>query len=172
MLRRANTYVTLTSFASVVILLAMPSMDKARNGRPPRIRVPNEEKAIFVVDQKKFLGIVQCLSLTGGSVLLVKGSFPVGTVAEMALGTVFGKVNAHIEFLHLGADGVPQVQAFRFLAMDDASSTRFKAAVKQMQKAGFSDAVEPKPTVIGTARESWNKLRAGVRQLSRSFTRS
>lgn len=144
----------------------MPRTDKARKGRPPRIRVPNEEKVIFTVDHQKFLGIVQRLSLTGGSALLVKGSFPVGTLAEMALGTVFGRVNAHIEFLHLGADGAPQVQAFRFVAMDDLSTKRFNAAVRQMQTAGFSDAAEPKPTVIDTARESWNKLRASVRQLS------
>ena len=89
-----------------------------------------------------------------------------GTLAEMALGTVFGKVNAHIEFLHLGADGVAQVQAFRFLAMDDVSTKRFNAALKKMQMAGFADAVEQKPTLIDTALEGWNKLRDSVRQLS------
>lgn len=156
----------MTTLASVVILLDMPRNDKARKVRPPRIRVPKEEKAIFTVDHQKFLGIVRCLSLTGGSTLLAKASFPVGTLAEMALATVFGKVNAHIEFLHLGADGDPQVQAFRFLAMDDVSTKRFNTAVKQMQMAGFSDAVEPKPTPIHTALESWNKLRASIRQLS------
>jgi hypothetical protein len=56
----------------------------------------------------------------------------------MALGTVFGKVTARIEFLHTGADGVPLAQAFRFLAMDDVSSKRFKTAAKEMQ-SGFSD---------------------------------
>ena len=158
----------MTAVASAAILLAMPrKIDKGRKqGRPPRIRVPNGEKVIFTVDHQKVLGIAQRLSLTGGSALLVKGSFPVGTLAEMALGTVFGKVNAHIEFLHLGADGVPQVQAFRFLAMDDVSTKRFNAALKQMQKAGFSDAVEQKPTLIDTALEGWNKLRDSVRQLS------
>jgi len=144
----------------------MPRIDKARKGRPPRIRVPNDEKVIFTVENQKFLGIVQRLSLTGGSALLVKGSFPVGTLAEMALGTVFGKIKAHVEFLHLGADGIQQVQAFRFLAMDDVSTKRFNAAVKQMQMAGFSDTVEQKPTLIDTALESWNKLRVSVRQLS------
>jgi hypothetical protein len=91
----------LTALTSVVILLAMPrKIDKSRKqGRPPRIRVPNEEKVIFTVDHRKFLGVVRCLSLTGGSVLLVKGSIPVGTLGEMALGTVFGKVTAHVEFL-------------------------------------------------------------------------
>jgi hypothetical protein len=141
-------------------------IDKPRKGRPPRIRVPNQEKVIFTVDHQKFVGIVRCLSLTGGSTLLVKGSFPVGTVGEMALGTVFGKVTAHIEFLHHGADGVSQAQAFRFLAMDDVSTKRFNAAVKRMQVAGFSDVVEQKPTLIDTALEGWSKLRASVRQLS------
>jgi hypothetical protein len=58
------------------------------------------------------------------------------------------------------------VQAFRFLAMDDLSTKRFNAAVKQMQMAGFSDLVEPKPTLIDTALEGWNKLRDSVRQIS------
>ena len=34
----------------------------------------------------------------------VIGPIPEGTLGEMALGTVCGKVNAHIEFLHTGAD--------------------------------------------------------------------
>jgi hypothetical protein len=125
------------------------------------------EKAIFTVDQQKFVGIVRCLSLTGGSALLVKGSFPEGTLGGMALSTVFGKVSAHIEFLHLGADGVPLAQAFRFLAMDEISSKRFKAAVKQMQLAGFSDIVQKKPTLIDATLEGWSKLRESVRQVSR-----
>ena len=139
-------------------------IDSPRKSRPPRIRVPNKEKAIFTIDNQKFLGIVQVLSLTGGSALLVKGSFPVGTIAEMAVGTVFGKVSAHVEFLHLAADGVSGAQAFRFLAMDDASTKRFNAAIKRMQRAGFSDVAEEKPTLIDTAVESWNKLRDSVRQ--------
>lgn len=158
----------MTALASVVILLAMSrKINKpGKQGRPPRIRVPNEEKAIFVVDQQKFLGIVRCLSLTGGSALLVKGSFPEGTLGEIALSTVFGKVSAHIEFLHRGADGVPLAQAFRFLAMDDVSTKRFKAAVAQMQMAGFSDVDEQKPTLIDAVLERWGKLQASVRQLS------
>jgi len=35
-----------------------------------------------------------------------------------------------------------------------------------MQMAGFSDAVETKPTLIDTALERWNKLRTSIRQLS------
>src|ERR1700682_1188084 len=89
-----------------------------KHDRPPRIRVPNQERALFIVDNQKFVGIVQRLSGTGGSALLVKGPIPEGTLGAMALSTVFGRVNAHIEFLHTGADGVPLAQAFRFLAMD------------------------------------------------------
>jgi hypothetical protein len=75
-------------------------------------------------------------------------------------------VSAHIEFLHRGADGVPLAQAFRFLAMDDVSTKRFKAAVAQMQMAGFSDVDEQKPTLIDAVLERWRKLQASVRQLS------
>jgi hypothetical protein len=140
-----------------------------KHGRPPRIRVPNQERAIFTVDNQKFVGIVQRLSLTGGSALLVKGPIPKGTLGEMALSTVFGRVHAHIEFLHTGADGVPLAQAFRFLVMDSVSTKRFNAAAKQMQSAGFAD-VEPKQTPLDGAFESWGKLRESVRQLSGMLT--
>jgi len=161
----------LTALEPLVILLTMPQkIDKPRKpSRPPRIRVPNQEKAIFTVDNQKFLGIVQRLSLTGGSALLVKGPIPEGTLGEMALSTVFGKVTAHVEFLHTGADGVPLAQAFRFLAMDAVSSQRFNAAAEKMQSAGFADG-EQKQTPIDGAFESWSKLRESVRQLSGMLT--
>ena len=137
-------------------------VDKPRKNRPPRIRVPHQQKAIFTVDNQKFVGIVQRLSLTGGSALLVKGPIPEGTLGEMGLGTVFGKVNAHIEFLHAGADGVPLAQAFAFLAMDSVSSKRFRTAVEQMETPDFSD-VGQRQTAIDAAFET---LRESVRQLS------
>jgi hypothetical protein len=137
-------------------------VDKPRKHRPPRIRVPHQQKAIFTVDNQKFVGIVQRLSLTGGSALLVKGPIPEGTLGEMALGTVFGRVNAHIEFLHTGADGVPLAQAFAFLAMDATSSQRFKTAVEQLETSDLSD-VGQKQTAIDAAFET---LRESVRQLS------
>ncbi|MGO9169240.1 MAG: hypothetical protein ACLP56_20420 [Candidatus Sulfotelmatobacter sp.] len=145
-------------------------IDRPRiHSRPPRIRVPNQEKVIFTVDNQKFLGIVQRLSLTGGSALLAKGPIPEGTLGEMALSTVFGKVTAHIEFLHTGADGVPLAQAFGFLAMDAVSTQRFSAAAEQMQSAGFAD-VEQKQAPVDGAFESWSKLRESVRQLSGMLT--
>ena len=49
----------------------------------------------------------------------------------MLFGTVFGKVDAHIEFLHRGADGVPLSQAFTFLTMDAVSSQRLKRLSKK-----------------------------------------
>ncbi len=137
-------------------------VDKPRKNRPPRIRVPHQQKAIFTVDNQKFVGIVQRLSLTGGSALLVKGPIPEGTLGEMGLGTVFGKVNAHIEFLHAGADGVPLAQAFAFLAMDSVSSKRFRTAVEQMETPDFSD-VGQRQTAIDAAFET---LRESVRQLA------
>jgi len=145
-------------------------IDKPRkHGRPPRIRVPNQERALFTADNQKFVGIVQRLSVTGGSALLVKGPIPKGTLGEMALSTVFGRVNAHIEFLHTGADGIPLAQAFRFLAMDAVSTERFNAAAKQMQSAGFAD-VEQKQTALDGTSESWTKLRESIRQLSQMLT--
>ena len=93
-------------------------------------------------------------------------SRPPRTLGEMAFGTVFGKVNAHIEFLHTGADGVPLAQAFAFLAMDAVSSKRFKTAVVQMETSDFSDIVR-KCTPVDAAFET---LRESVRQLSAKLT--
>jgi len=124
--------------------------------------VPHQQKAIFTLDGQKFVGVVQRLSLTGGSALLAKGPIPEGTLAEMVFGTVFGKVNAHIELLHTGADGVPLAQAFTFVTMDDRSSQRFKKALEEMHTSDLADRV-PKQTQIDVAFE---RLREGVRQLS------
>jgi hypothetical protein len=92
-------------------------------------------------------------------------------MGEMALGTVFGKVSVHIEFLQTGADGVALAQAFRFLAMDDASSRRFAAAAKQMEEEGFSDAPPPKP-LSTPASETLGQLLHSVRRLAATLVAS
>lgn len=144
-------------------LMARPS--KMRHSRPPRIRVPNNERALFTVDSQRLAGIIHRLSLTGGSTTLGKGPLSEGTIGHMVLNTVFGRVAAEVEFMHSGADGKPNAQAFRFLHMDDTSSKRFAAAAQQMQEAGFSD-VEGKENVFGDLAKGWDMLRESVRQLS------
>src|SRR4051812_12504150 len=114
-------------------------IEKSRRPRPPRIRVPNQQKAIFTVDNKKIIGVVQRLSSTVGSALLMKGPIPKGTLGEMLFATVFGKVKAHIEFLQLGADGVPLSQAFTFITMSGTSSQRLHQALQEMNTSDFSD---------------------------------
>ena len=138
------------------------NIEKSRKHRPPRIRVPHQQKAIFTIDNQKLVGVVQRLSLTGGSALLVKGPIPEGTLGEMVFGTFFGQVNAHIEFLHRGADGVPLAQAFAFLTMDAISSERLKRAIEEMRGSDLSD-VGRKQTSVEAAFET---LRQSVRQLS------
>ncbi len=133
-----------------------------KNTRPPRIRVPNNEQAIFTVDNQKFIGVIKRLSLTGGSAVFTRNLIPHGTLGEMALKTVFGKVEAQIQFLHTGADGMPLTQAFRFLDMDDTSRRRFTAAAELMQREGFSDAKEERgPLDFGLS-----KLGESIRRLS------
>jgi hypothetical protein len=138
------------------------SRKAGKQSRPPRIRVPNNEKAVFIVETHKFVGVIQRLSLTGGSVLLAKSSIPPGTLGSMILATVFGKVTAEIEFLRTGADGMPLAQAFRFVRMDSVSQERFSAAAKQMQSEGFSD-VEENP-LGDLASRTISKLRDGIRR--------
>ena len=169
----ADTEVTLTRSRSLAILLIVgQKMQKSRPpkvARSPRIRVPNQERALFTVDSQNFVGVIKRLSLTGGSVIPAKGALPQGTLAEMGLNTVFGKARAHIEFLHTGADGIPSAQAFRFLAMDDLSRERFSAAVEQMQRAGFSDA-EEKQESFDLLHQRLDHLRQGIRRFSETIT--
>jgi len=161
--RPKNTFVTLTSLTLFVIVPTMArNVQRSNKYRPPRIRVPHQQKAIFTADNQKLLGVVQRLSLTGGSALLTKGPIPEGTLGEMLFGTVFGKVNAHIEFLHRNADGVPLSQAFTFLTMDAVSSQRLKKALEEMNTSEFSDDA-PKRNRSDVAFET---LRQSVRQLS------
>ncbi len=135
--------------------------------RAPRIRVPNSERALFTIDGVHFVGVLQRLSLSGGSAVLSKGPISRGTMGDVVMKTVFGKVSAHIEFLQTGADGVPLAQAFRFLAMEDTSSRRLAAAAKQMEQEGYSDAPQTKRTSLSSpASEALGALLQSVRRLA------
>ena len=94
---------------------------------------------LFRVRDHRFVGILQRLSLTGGSVIHTEEPLPPGTLAGLDLKTVYGKVTAQIEFLHIGADGNATAQAFRFLGMDDSSTRKLGASIENMQNAGYSD---------------------------------
>jgi hypothetical protein len=150
----------------MLVVMANKSPKPGKSNRPPRIRVPNNEKALFTVDAKKFVGVLRRLSLTGGSAVVANGPIPEGTIAEMNLGTVYGKVTAQIEFMHCGADGMPLAQAFRFIDMDEVSAKRFSAAAKQMEKAGFSDAEEKGSPLGNLASLTFSKLRHSIGNLS------
>lgn len=149
----------------------MGKMEKPRKSvRAPRIRVPNRERALFIIETQKVVGVVQRLSLTGGSVILLKGGcVPHGTLAQMGLNTVFGKMTAQIQFLQTGAEGIPLAQAFRFLDMDATSSRRFTAAIEQMQSAGFSDAAKNSQSFGNVASQTLSKLRGGIHRISEAI---
>lgn len=160
---RCNTSVTLTAPAVLVILSTMRrNIVKARKPRPTRVRVPNQQKAIFTVGNQKLVGVVHRLSLTGGSALLAKGPIPEGTLGEIVFGTAFGIVKASIEFLHRGADGVPLAQAFAFLTMNAISSQRFKRALEEMDASGSSDCARTQTSVDA----AFEALRQSIRELS------
>jgi hypothetical protein len=144
-----------------------PEIPRRRKGtRPPRIRVPNREPALFTADGRKFVGVIQRLSLTGGSAVVSKGPIASGSFGHMTFNTVFGKVNAQVEFLHSGADGIPLAQAFRFLDMDETSSRRFSKAAQQMQAAGFSDAEDTTTSLGSLASRQLGKLRDSILRLA------
>ena len=154
----------------IIVKKSQKPQRASRALRAPRIRVPNSERALFTIDGVHFVGVLQRLSLTGGSAVLSKGPIPHGTMGDIALSTVYGKVSAHIEFLQTGADGVPLAQAFRFLAMEDTSAERLAAAAKQMEQEGFSDAPPTKPPSFALpASEAMGLLLRSVRRLAASL---
>ncbi|MBZ5663379.1 MAG: hypothetical protein LAO30_02135 [Acidobacteriia bacterium] len=143
------------------------SQKPRQNERAPRIRVPNSERALFTIQNAHFVGVLQRLSLTGGSAVLSKGPIAYGTMGDIALNTVYGKVCAQIEFLQTGADGVPLAQAFRFLTMEDASAKRFAAAAEEMVREGYSDAPLTRPSPLSApASETLGQLLSSVRRLA------
>lgn len=81
---------------------------KGTSTRPPRICVPNSERALFTVDGERFVGVIQRISETGGSAILSKGPIAHGTLGELGLKTVHGPMRAQIQFLQSGADGIPR----------------------------------------------------------------
>lgn len=136
-----------------------------RSSRPARIRVPNRERVLFTIREHRFVGVLQRLSLTGGSVIHTEEPPPQGTLAGLDLRTVFGKVSAQIEFLHVGADGNTSAQAFRFLGMDDSCTRRLSAAIEQMQSAGYSDAEAVENRLSTLVLKSLSTVRDHIRSL-------
>lgn len=96
----------------------------------------------------------------------MSGQIAEKTLGEILFATAFGRVNAHIEFLHVGADGVPLSQAFTFITMDAISSQRLTKALEEMNTSEFSDDV-PKRNQLDVACEI---IRQGARQLSGLFS--
>jgi hypothetical protein len=138
---------------------------KGTSTRPPRICVPNSERALFTVGAERFVGVIQRISETGGSAILSKGPIAHGTVGEMGLKTVHGPMRAQIQFLQNGADGIPLAQAFRFLDMDAVSRQRFHSSIEKMKKAGFSDAAES-TSLADRAAAGVSRLGDSIRRLS------
>lgn len=142
------------------------SQKSSKRARAPRIRVPNSERALFAVENVRFVGVIQRLSVTGGSAVLNKG-IPHGTIGDISLNTVFGRVDAKVEFLQTGADGVAHAQAFRFIVMDDTSADRFAAAARQMEQAGFSDTSDEEAT--SSVGKRLNRALDRVRRLAQTL---
>src|SRR6476646_8654137 len=145
--------------------MALRPQTSGRSRRPARIRVPNRERVLFTIRDHRFVGVLQRLSLTGGSVTHTEEPPPQGTLAGLDLRTVFGKVSAQIEFLHVGADGNTSAQAFRFLGMDDPCTRRLRAAIQRMQGAGYSDADVEEGSLSALAAKSLSPVRDYIQRL-------
>lgn len=152
----------------------MKKSQKSRTSpRVPRMRVPNHERALFFVDGRPFVGVLQRLSLTGGSAVLSRGPIRRGTMGDIAIRTDFGKVSAHIQFLQMGAEGMPLAQAFCFLAMEDVNRKRLTSAVRKMEKEGYSDAPRTKASPLSApASQALGQLLHSVRRLAATLVAS
>jgi hypothetical protein len=144
--------------------VALRSHNSVKSQRPARIRVPNRERVLFRVRDHRFVGILQRLSLTGGSVVHTEKPLPPGTLAALDLKTVYGKVSAKIEFLHMGADGNAAAQAFRFLRMDDSSTRKLSASIENMQD-GYSDLKLGQPGLGKLVSQGLRTIRDGILRL-------
>jgi len=87
-------------------------------------------------------------------------------LAGLDLKTVFGKVTAQIEFLHTGADGIAAAQAFRFLGIDGSCTKRLRAAIEQMEGAGFSDVEVGQSGLAGFVSQGLSTMRDYLRHFS------
>jgi len=148
--------------------MAPPSPVSVKPQRPARIRVPNRERVLFTIRDHRFVGVLQRLSLTGGSVIHTEEPLAQGTLAGLDLRTVFGKVTAQIEFLHVGADGNTSAQAFRFLGMDDSCTGRLRAAIERMEDAGYSDTEVEGNSLSALASKSLSTVRDHIQRLCQS----
>lgn len=139
-----------------------------RKTRAPRIRVPDQERALFTIDDSPFVGVLRTLSISGGSAVLSRGPVSHGATGTVAIKTVFGKVSAQVEFLQTCADGIPMAQAFRFVAMDDDSSKRLALASHHMEEEGHSD-IESRETSSGKSANRVGHLLRSVGQMASNF---
>jgi len=156
-----------------MLIIVKKPQKSSKAARARRIRVADSERAQFAIDNNRFVGVLQRLSLTGGSAVLSKGPIPQGTTGEIVMNTVFGQVSAQIEFLQTGADGVPLAQAFRFLAMESASAERFADSAKLLQEAGYGEPLPEKISVLNApASESLDLLMNSVRRLAATLVAS
>jgi hypothetical protein len=109
-------------------------MAKKKRIRSPRFSVPNNQQALISIGPAQFRGILQVLSLTGGTVRLQKG-FPRGTFADIGIKTNAGAFSAAIELLYMAAENV---QAFRFIAMGPTARNRLTKGLDKLRLEGFA----------------------------------
>jgi len=106
--------------------------------RAPRVIVPNKERALVALGAQQMTGILCKLSATGGTVRLGR---PVakGTIADLTLVAVSGRISSAVEFLGPADRGTPPAQAFRFIYMGPAECRRLENALLEIRKQGFGE---------------------------------
>ena len=109
-------------------------MSKKKRTRSPRFSVPNNQQALISIGPEQFRGILQVLSLTGGTIRLQK-RFPHGTFADIGIKTNAGAFSAAIELLYMAAENV---QAFRFIAMGPMARSRLAKGLDTLRLEGFA----------------------------------
>jgi len=106
--------------------------------RAPRVNVPNKERVLVALGAQHVTGVLCKLSTTGGTLRLSR-TVAKGTVADLALMTVSGRISSAVEFLGPADRGTPPAQAFRFIHMGPVESRRLGNALEEIRKQGFGE---------------------------------
>lgn len=104
--------------------------------RAPRVRLAKSPKIMFVIENRRLEGVLQKLSLTGGSARVSRDCKP-GELAELKINTANGHLEALVELLPRTEDEQP----FRFVAMGDSDQELLAATVTKLRQSGYSDGV-------------------------------
>ncbi len=140
---------------------------RKKSPRAPRIRVPNSERALFTIDDGHFVGVLQRLSLSGGSALLSKGPIPKGTMADIDLKTSMEEFTPRSNFFTLAPMAFRSPRRSASSRWDRQARTALPLLPNRLEKEGYSDVTQTGMDAFTTsASAAVGKLLSSIRRLA------